>query len=177
MKYSFAFFVWLGTLTLSAQQTFTDRLQQAVESMGKIILHQDKSITDLVNGLSKKPAEGSGGTSRRGLTDSTALQNSDTMAVDSLLLGPKVKINGYRIQVYFGDNSRKGKAEARAAGLRFKRYFPALSIYVSFVSPHWLCRAGDFRTMEEASEVLRQVRQMGIFREAVIVKSKVNVRM
>ena len=99
------------------------------------------------------------------------------MAVDSLLLGQKVKINGYRIQVYFGDNSRKGKTEARAAGLRFKKYFPALSIYVSFVSPHWLCRAGDFRTMEEASEVLRQIRQMGIFREAVIVKSKINVRM
>jgi len=177
MKYAFAFFVWLGTLSLSAQQTFTDRLQQVVESAGRIILHQEKSITDLVNGLTGKPSQGSDKPSRRGQIDSTGLQNSDTMAVDSLLLGQKVKINGYRIQVYFGDNSRKGKTEARAAGLRFKKYFPALSIYVSFVSPHWLCRAGDFRTMEEVSEVLRQIRQMGIFREAVIVKSKINVRM
>ena len=30
--------------------------------------------------------------------------------------------------------------------------------------------------MEEASEVLRQIREMGIFREAVIVKSKIKVR-
>ena len=55
--------------------------------------------------------------------------------------------------------------------------FPDLPVYVSFASPHWLCRAGDFRSMEEASEVLRQIREMGIFREAVIVKSKINVRL
>ena len=79
-----------------------------------------------------------------------------------------MKINGYRIQVYFGDNSRKGKTEARAAGLRFRNSFAELPVYVSFVSPHWLCRAGDFRTMEEASDVLRQIREMGIFPEAVI---------
>jgi hypothetical protein len=113
MKYAFAFFVWLGTLSLSAQQTFTDRLQQVVESAGRIILHQEKSITDLVNGLTGKPSQGSDKPSRRGQIDSTGLQNSDTMAVDSLLLGQKVKINGYRIQVYFGDNSRKGKTDYR----------------------------------------------------------------
>lgn len=177
MKYTFAFFVLLGTLPVSAQQTFTDRLQQVVESAGRIILHQDKSITDLVNGLYKKTAEGAGESPRRGQADSIASQNPDSMAVDSLLIGTKVRMNGYRIQVYFGDNSRQGKTEARAAGMRFRNYFPGYSVYVSFVSPHWLCRAGDFRTMEEASEVLRQIRSMGIFREAVIVKSKVNVIM
>ena len=85
-------------------------------------------------------------------------------------------MNGYRIQVYFGDNSRQGKAEARAAGLRFRNSFPEHSVYVSFISPHWLCRVGDFRTREEAREVLRQIREMGMFREAVVVKSKINAR-
>jgi hypothetical protein len=173
MKYVFALIFWLSTMTMSAQQTFTDKLQQVVESAGRIILHQDKSITDLVNG-SKLSATTPG--QRRQVNDSTS-QFTDSMSLDSLLLGPKVRINGYRIQVYFGDNSRKGKTEARAAGLRFRNYFPELPVYVSFVSPHWLCRAGDFRTMEEASEVLRQIREMGIFREAVIVKSKINARL
>jgi hypothetical protein len=100
-----------------------------------------------------------------------------TSSADSLSLGPKVKINGFRIQVYFGDNSRKGKTEARAAGLRFRNSFPELPVYVSFASPHWKCQAGDFRTIEEASEILKQIREMGIFREAVIVKSKINVRL
>ena len=174
MKYAFVLTLWLGALTLSAQQTFTDKLQQAMESAGRIILHQDRSITDLVNGT-KMSASTPG--QRRQIDDTTSLQFPDSMALDSLSFGQKVKISGYRIQVYFGDNSRKGKTEARAAGLRFRNSFPELPVYVSFVSPHWLCRAGDFRTMEEASEVLRQIREMGIFREAVIVKSKINVRL
>ena len=174
MKYIFALIVWLGLMPLSAQQTFTDKLQQVVGSEGRIVLHQDKSITDLVNGMVKKPAASP---AQHRQVDSTTSHLTDSAAMDSLSLGPKVKMNGFRIQVYFGDNSRKGKTEARAAGLRFKNFFPQLPIYVTFASPHWLCRAGDFRTMEEASEFLSQIRDMGIFREAVIVKSKINVRL
>jgi hypothetical protein len=174
MKYAFVLTLWLSVMTMSAQQTFTEKLQQVVESAGRIILHQEKTITDLVNGTLKSamtPGQ------KRQVGDTISSQFPDSASSDSLSLGVKVRINGYRIQVYFGDNSRKGKTEARAAGLRFRNYFPQLPVYVSFVSPHWLCRAGDFRTMEEAREVLRQIREMGIFREAVIVKSKINVRL
>ena len=174
MKYTYALTLWLGTITLYAQQTFTDKLQQVVDSTGRIVLHQDKSITDLVNGSPKKPAAKP---VQKRQADSIVSHLNDSTDVDSLSLGPKVKMNGFRIQVYFGDNSRKGKTEARAAGLRFRNSFPELPVYVSFVSPPWLCRAGDFRTMEEASDILRQIREMGIFREAVIVKSKINVRL
>ena len=139
MKYAFVLTFWLGTQALSAQQTFTDKLQQAVESVGRIVLHQDKSITDLVNGTSKKPAAAP---VQRRQVDGALSQLPDSIALDSLQLGQKVKINGYRIQVYFGDNSRKGKTEARAAGLRFRNSFPELPVYVSFVSPHWKCQAG-----------------------------------
>lgn len=190
MKYAFAFTLWLSALMISAQQTFTDRLQQVVGSAGRIVLHQDPNVTDLVNGTPKKPAptpkpavsrklvtDKTDGTNGKGTTSAYAPQFPDSIAVDSLSLGPKVKINGFRIQVYFGDNSRKGKTEAQAAGRRFRNTFPQLPVYVNFVSPHWLCRAGDFRTMEEANEMLRQIREMGIFREAVIVKSKINVRL
>ena len=174
MKYTFALALWLGTSALNAQQTFTDRLQQSGDSAGRIVLHQDKSITDLVNNVRKSAAT----PAQRKQVDGTVVQMPDSTIVgDSLSLGPKVKISGFRIQVYFGDNSRQGKTEARAAGLRFRNSFPDLPVYVSFASPHWLCRAGDFRSMEEASEVLRQIREMGIFREAVIVKSKINVRL
>lgn len=173
MKYTFALIFMLSSMILSAQETFTDKLQQVVESTGRIILHQEKNITDLVNGaksLVSKP-------SQKKQIDSTMQDSTQTTVSDSLSLGIKVKMNGYRIQVYFGDNSRKGKAEARAAGLRFRNSFPEHSVYVSFISPHWLCRVGDFRTREEAREVLRQIREMGIFREAVVVKSKINARL
>ena len=168
MKYTFAIiFFCMGALNVSAQQTFTEKLQQVVDSVGKIVLHQEKTITDLVNGALKSATKKKQGDD----TDSI-----ETAVTDSIMRGKIVKMNGYRIQVYFGDNSRKGRAEARAAGLRFKNYFPYHAVYVSFVSPHWLCRVGDFRTNEEAREVLRQIREMGIFREAVVVKSKINAR-
>ena len=170
MKYIFAFIFCWGALTLSAQQTFTDKLQQVVESAGRIVLHQDKSITYLVNGALKS-------SSSKKQIDGSEQDSIESAPADTLLRGIKVKMNGYRIQVYFGENSRKGKSEARAAGLRFRNYFPGYSVYVSFVSPHWLCRVGDFRTHEEAREVLRQIREMGIFRESVIVKSKINARL
>ena len=173
MKYTVVIVLWLCSVPLFAQQTFTEKLQQVVETAGRIILHQDVSITDLVNGKKKQQTAAPSGRRQDDLTGAFA----DSTVADSLSLGPKIKINGYRIQVYFGDNSRKGKTEARAAGLRFRNSFAELPVYVSFVSPHWLCRAGDFRTMEEASDVLRQIREMGIFPEAVIVKSKINVRM
>ncbi|MBQ4229855.1 MAG: SPOR domain-containing protein [Bacteroidaceae bacterium] len=171
-KYTFATIFCLSALTLNAQETYTEKLQQVVESAGRIILHQEQTITDLVNGarnLVSKP-------SQKKQIDSTLHDSIQMNATDSLLLGTKVRMNGYRIQVYFGDNSRQGKAEARAAGLRFRNSFPEHSVYVSFISPHWLCRVGDFRTREEAREVLRQIREMGMFREAVVVKSKINAR-
>ena len=172
MKYTFALIFCLLTVQMNAQQAFTERIQQVVGSMGRIILHQDKTITDLVNGPKRSVIS----PNQKGLQDGTA-QYPDSLAADSLSQGPTIRINGYRIQVYFGDNSRKGKTEARAAGLRFRNYFPNQPVYVSFASPHWLCRAGDFRTIEEASEILRQIREMGIFREAVLVKSKIKVRL
>jgi hypothetical protein len=170
MKYAIALILSLSVYTLNAQQTFTDKLQEVVESAGRIVLHQEKNITDLVNGALKSSP------SKKKQVENQEHDSIASAAVDSLSQGIRVKMNGYRIQVYFGDNSRKGKAEARAAGLRFRSSFPEHSVYVSFISPHWLCRVGDFRTNEEAREVLRQIREMGIFREAVIVKSKINAR-
>lgn len=172
MKYSFALILCFCAIQLNAQQTFTDRLQEVASSVGRIILHQDKSITDLVNGM-RRPSASS---AQDKLVDGMPLF-PDSLASDSLQLGIKVRTNGYRIQVYFGDNSRKGKTEARSAGMRFRDNFPGQPVYVSFASPHWLCRAGDFRTIEEASDVLRQLREKKIFREAVIVKSKINIKL
>lgn len=178
MKYTFVLIFCLGALNVSAQQQqpFTEKIQQVADSVGKIVLHQEKAISDLVNGPMKT-------TKKKPEVDSLYHDSiaSTHVRVDSLShgigTGPLKVRNGYRIQVYFGDNSRKGKAEARAAGLRFRNYFPNQRVYISFISPHWLCRVGDFRTNQEARDVLSQIRSMGVFREAVIVKSKINTPM
>lgn len=174
-KYTIAFALWLCTLCAGAQQSFTETIQKTVEAAGKIVLYQDKTITDLVNGTLNKPAAAAP-TAPKPTHQAGAQHRTDSLVTDSAYHGPKVKMSGFRIQVYFGDNSRRGKADARAAGQKFKNNFPGLPVYVSFVSPHWLCRVGDFQTNDEAAALLQEIREMGIFPEAVIVKSKINVR-
>ena len=57
MKYILSLIFCLGALNVSAQQTFTEKLQQVADSVGRIILHQEKSITDLVNGALKSSSK------------------------------------------------------------------------------------------------------------------------
>ena len=93
--------------------------------------------------------------------------------VDSSLL-TKVRINGFRVQLYSGGNSRMDKMRAQSMAQTAKGMFSQSSVYTQFISPHWVCRMGDFRTHEEALTMLREVRAAGGFPEAVIVRCKVN---
>jgi hypothetical protein len=87
----------------------------------------------------------------------------------------RLRINGFRVQVYYGGNDQKSKLEARKMGERVKIWFEDLKVYTSFVSPHWICRVGDFQTRDEAMVVLQTMRESGRFPRAIIVKSKINI--
>ena len=116
---------------------------------------------------------------RKAVRDSILRQNCDTSdlhtvaPVDSSLL-TKVRINGFRVQLYSGGNSRMDKMRAQSMAQTAKGMFSQSSVYTQFISPHWVCRMGDFRTHEEALTMLREVRAAGGFPEAVIVRCKVN---
>ena len=73
------------------------------------------------------------------------------------------KINGYRVQVFAGGNSRNDRLKAERAGENIKTAMPGIPVYVHFYSPRWICRIGNYRTYEEAHEVL-------------IVKGKITVQ-
>ncbi|MCF0197064.1 MAG: SPOR domain-containing protein [Bacteroidaceae bacterium] len=152
-----------------AQSKYTDRLQ----ADGKVTLHQSQAITDLVNGPATPAAAPKPATSVTPSAPSrTAAQVEDGETEN---LGQRMRANGYRIQVYSGDNSRKGKNEASALGRKVRNLFSELPVYTEFASPHWRCRVGDFRTYEEASEYLKRLRDAGGFAEAVIVRSKITI--
>ena len=84
------------------------------------------------------------------------------------------KVNGYRVQVFAGGNSRNDKIKAQNAGNAMKMAFPSQPIYVHFYSPRWICRMGNYRTYEEASAILHQVQKMG-YKQACIVSGKITV--
>ena len=84
------------------------------------------------------------------------------------------KINGYRVQAYAGGNSRKDRQQAEYVGNQIKSSFPGVPVYVHFYSPRWICRIGNYRTYEEAHQMLLSLRKMG-YSEAVVVKGKITV--
>lgn len=84
------------------------------------------------------------------------------------------KVNGYRVQVFAGGNSRNDKMKAQEAGNKVKMAYPELPVYVHFYSPRWICRVGNFRSYEEANIVLKRVRNMG-YKQACIVSGKITV--
>ena len=86
-----------------------------------------------------------------------------------------IKSSGYRVQAYAGNNTRQAKNEAHQVGTRVKEYFPELSVYTSFNPPRWLCRVGDFRSIEEADAMMRKLKATGVFKEVSIVKDQINI--
>ena len=84
------------------------------------------------------------------------------------------KVNGYRVQVFAGGNSRNDKIKAQNAGNAVKMAFPSQPIYVHFYSPRWICRMGNYRTYAEANAILQQVKKMG-YKQACIVSGKITV--
>ncbi len=173
-KYILLTFMLLFPAALSAQELYTDYLQKKASGRGKVVLHQSKAITDLVNGVAKNAATPAMPQLPAGDTATTADSASLLQGIVPGT-GQRVRANGYRIQVFSGGNSRAAKTEANNMEQRVRSLFPDISIYTQFISPHWKCRIGDFRTYEEANEVFTKLKETGRFREAVIVKSKVNI--
>ena len=182
-------------MAADAQSTFTERLQKSNTGEGKISVTQDKSIDVLVNGSAaikqpqkdkpeQKPAVTATPKDKdtSAATEKTATKEYEaqtTITPDSVDLHKKVmkgvKVNGYRVQVFAGGNSRNDRVKAERTGENIKSLFPGEPVYVHFYSPRWICRMGNYRTYEEAHEVLKKVKQLG-YQSAIIVKGKITVQ-
>ena len=176
-------------LAAGAQTTFTQQLQQSKTGEGKVTVTQDKSIDELVNTPSlapvtpaktqptiTKPGEKA---DKASLLQKDANPQTDTTVLpDSVDLRKKVmkgqKVNGWRVQVFAGGNGRNDRLKAQRTGDEIKTLFPNEPVYVHFYSPRWICRMGNYRTYEEAHDMLTRVKQLG-YPAAVIVKGKITV--
>ena len=181
-----------------AQSSFIQRLQQSKSGEGKITITQDKSIDDLVNGpaqaaslvQAKPPQKQTEKKENNTATNTnqdkkqepkvTVPEHPDTVNIDTpeeiqkkIMKG--VKMAGYRMQVFAGGNSRNDRIKAERIGSEIKGLFPGEPVYVHFYSPRWICRMGNYRTYEEAHEVLERVKRNG-YQSAIIVKGKITVQ-
>ncbi len=68
-----------------------------------------------------------------------------------------IKVRGYKIQVFSGNDQRKSRDEAYNKQKLINDGFEDIETVVFFNSPRWILRAGNFRTREEANSVLEQI--------------------
>ena len=85
--------------------------------------------------------------------------------------------NGYRIHI-FSEIGNEALTHAKAVKSRFEKTFPDIPIYLTYVEPHFLLRAGNFRNRVEAEKCLRLIKPK--FKEAfvtadLIYQPKVNL--
>ena len=73
--------------------------------------------------------------------------------------------SGYRIHI-FSEIGNEALDHAKAVKSRFERAFPDIPIYLTYVEPHFLLRAGDFRNRVEAEKCLRRIKPR--FKEAFV---------
>ena len=84
-----------------------------------------------------------------------------------------VKYNGFRLQVYTGNNTRVARQEALSAERQVRKSFPDMAVYTHFSVPHWVCRAGDFLTIDEAKDILDMMRKIPALSKARVVRCTV----
>lgn len=149
-KFLFSLAMMFSACAVSAQTTIVESLQTDREGEGKVTIHQDAQITSLLG--------------VRYVRDGQSAESQRTL-----------KARGYRVQVYAGNNSRKARNEAAAVSEKVKEEFPDMPVYTFFQPPRWLCRVGDFKSIEEAHVAMRQLKATGVFKEVAIVREQINI--
>ena len=199
-----ALFTFHFSLFTSSAQTFTQRLQKSNAGEGKVIVTQSKEIDDLVNGPQDVNTQSPQNTTQNTPNTQTTQKplstpkQADEKEKPQQTQRPQIKplpemtpdttysdeprkkvlkgykVNGYRVQVFAGGNSRDARVKAEKTGREINALFPGEPVYVHFYSPRWICRMGNYRTYEEAHQILNAVKKLG-YKSAIIVKGKITV--
>lgn len=145
-KLGLLLFLFVLTGVSAQAQNIVQSLERTVPGQGKVTIHQDPRIEALI------------GVERSAVGEQKV-----------------IKTSGFRIQAYAGNNTREAKNDAYNAATRIKEYFPEITVYTSFNPPRWLCRVGDFRSIEEADAMMRKMKATGMFKEVSIVRDQINI--
>lgn len=148
-------------------QNILETLENRKPGEGKVIIHQDPRLAALLTA------------GRDALVEETKIDDGSgqTVAADEPTPKRVFKTTGYRVQVYVGNNSRQGREEAMQRASKVKEVVSGISIYTYFDPPRWLCRVGDFKSVEEADVVMRKLKTVSLFKEASVVRDQINIKM
>lgn len=190
--------VFAITLTAVAQTPFTQHVRTQRVGEGKVRILQDSTIEKAVNlpmtGKTTKPAKPAAkpdkpttkpkddtathhhnAADRNDKPDHDANEETDTNKPNAPV--KTTTMTAYRIQIFSGSNSHQDKQKAYDVAAKCREKFPELSVYTKFVSPRWVCRVGDFKTLADAQNYASKIRAAHFTREVRIVKTTVRVKL
>lgn len=152
-----------ATATAAADSSLT--VVDAINAGGNIVVEMDTDLIQFV--IPAIPSEDGAGASESTETAPERQQRPNAQG----------KIVGYRVQIYADNNVRTAKSEARMRERAVGRAFP-YNTYVTYSSPYWRLRVGDFRTQEEAQKAAASIRQAfpRYAREVRVVRDHVYAR-
>jgi hypothetical protein len=81
-------------------------------------------------------------------------------------------LDGFRIQL-FSDSGSNSKTRAQAVYDELQAKFPGMGIYLTFKSPNYKVRIGDFRTRLDAQRFLNEL--SGDYPNAFIIADQINL--
>ena len=87
----------------------------------------------------------------------------------------RTQVEGYRVLVYSGNNSRAARDEANKMAQFMRENFPGAEVYVEFDPPIRSCQYGDYRTREEAEAVMYKLKATKKFKEISVKKGLINL--
>lgn len=137
-KILFIALLLVSYVVVNAQQRkgIIDELQSVKQGQGRVMVFEDNAIKGVL-GRSMTP-------SRTVYSGSAGEQY--------------VKMRGFKIQAFSGNNQRTSKNEASSKQQLINQAYPEHETVVTFDSPFWRLRVGNFRSRDEANEVLNQMK-------------------
>jgi hypothetical protein len=88
-----------------------------------------------------------------------------------IYIGENGKLEGFRVQIFY-DSGNNSKNRAFAKKGQFLAQYPEVGAYLSFQTPNYKVRVGDFRTRMDAEGF--KVKISGTFTDAFVVKDEIN---
>ncbi|NDV79253.1 SPOR domain-containing protein [Dysgonomonas sp. 511] len=132
-------FLSLPCIAQDGHRTIIEDLNSRKAGQGRITVMQDETI-DKILGIRQEIDT----TKKLGYVDPNA---------------EYVKVKGFKIQVFSGNNQQRSKREAESKKAQVRSAFPELEAVVNFQSPVWRLRVGNFVKKEDAETVLKEMKK------------------
>ncbi len=154
--------VLFSTISFATLSQESQSIVTAIESGGTIKIHQPAALDSLLRTRPEASAH------------STEI---DTAAAGVSEQSSQHSRSGYRVQIFEDNNPLTARRQAEAYNARMHNEFPQIRSYISFNSPYWRVKAGDFRNRAEAEAVLAELRQAfpSLAAYMRIVRDKINI--